>query len=230
MAARWFRPRKSSKRRKTPTLAQKASGIGVALAIMTGLLDGSLMTAFSAFRQMENSTGAETALVYLQHFALALPMVAVPAVYLSWRLRNGPASACAPWGKTQSGSEVPAPGGSAPAAQAPGRAELRRRRLDFDVVWTGFVSGGLWASGNVLSVYASYGLGQAIGFPLTQVCVLVAALIGVLIFGEMREETNNVPSDSTTSSAGFRRMSTSLQVFAAASVIMLAGAVLLGWR
>lgn len=46
----------------------------------------------------------------------------------------------------------------------------QRRSLE-DAALPGLCCGGLWASGNVLSVYTTLRLGQAVGFPLTQVCV-----------------------------------------------------------
>ena len=49
----------------------------------------------------------------------------------------------------------------------------------------GLCSGCLWAVANVLSVQATMHLGQAIAFPLTQLCIIVCALWGILYFQEM---------------------------------------------
>ena len=38
----------------------------------------------------------------------------------------------------------------------------------------------------MLSVHASMRLGQAVGFPLTQVCVVISALWGIGYFGELQ--------------------------------------------
>ena len=46
-------------------------------------------------------------------------------------------------------------------------------------------AGCLWALANVMSVHATKHLGQAVGFPLTQVCVIVSAAWGVACFGEL---------------------------------------------
>ena len=60
----------------------------------------------------------------------------------------------------------------------------------------------------MLSVHASMRLGQAVGFPLTQVCVVISALWGILYFGEFRDRT-------------------ALSVFGASSVLVLGGAAAL---
>jgi len=49
----------------------------------------------------------------------------------------------------------------------------------------GILSGMLWASANLMSILATYYLGIKIGFPLTQTCVIVAALWGLLYFKEV---------------------------------------------
>lgn len=50
----------------------------------------------------------------------------------------------------------------------------------------GLVTGCFWAIGNVCSTYATYFLGQAVGYPLTQTCIVVAGLWGAFFFGELR--------------------------------------------
>ena len=72
----------------------------------------------------------------------------------------------------------------------------------------GVVTGALWAVGNFLSVHATLALGQAVGFPLTQSCVVISALWGILYFGELARRSR-------------------LAEFGAASVVVLAGAALL---
>ena len=66
----------------------------------------------------------------------------------------------------------------------------------------------LWAVGNFLSVHATLVLGQAVGFPLTQSCVVISALWGILYFGELAQRSR-------------------LAEFAMASVVVLAGAAML---
>lgn len=46
-------------------------------------------------------------------------------------------------------------------------------------------SGSLWAAANFLSIHATKTLGLWIGFPLTQTCVVFAALWGILFFREV---------------------------------------------
>ena len=51
----------------------------------------------------------------------------------------------------------------------------------------GIASGILWNCGNIGSIYAqSQPLGYAVGYPVTQSCVLVAGAIGIVCFGELR--------------------------------------------
>ena len=84
----------------------------------------------------------------------------------------------------------------------------RRCVLSPPCVGAGVAAGALWAAGNVLSVHATMRLGQAVGFPLTQVCVVVSALWGILYFGELRDRT-------------------ALRIFAASAVLVLAAAAAL---
>jgi hypothetical protein len=161
---------------------------GVACALCTGIFDGSLMAPFSSFRRgaaASSLTSEEVALEYLGSFAIALPAVALPMLLLSFGLR---ALASPP---------------SAPGVSL--RELLQGAKA---VAAPGLCCGGLWAAGNVLSVHATLRLGQAVGFPLTQVCVVVSALWGVLYFGELRDRK-------------------ALQLFCAASLVVLAGATAL---
>lgn len=49
----------------------------------------------------------------------------------------------------------------------------------------GLCSGMLWAAANFMSVHATEYLGMRVGFPLTQTCVVFAAMWGVLYFKEI---------------------------------------------
>lgn len=73
----------------------------------------------------------------------------------------------------------------------------------------GVAAGALWAVGNFAGVHATAGLGQAVGFPLTQVCVLVSAGLGMTFFGELAAPRPRA-------------------IFLAAAATVLAGAALLG--
>merc|ERR1719384_2461100 len=55
-------------------------------------------------------------------------------------------------------------------------------RLSF---WPGVITGVFWALANACSVHASEYLGVALGFPLTQSCIVICALWGIVLFGEM---------------------------------------------
>mmetsp|Transcript_8915 Transcript_8915/g.14440 ORF Transcript_8915/g.14440 Transcript_8915/m.14440 type:complete len:231 (+) Transcript_8915:75-767(+) len=48
-----------------------------------------------------------------------------------------------------------------------------------------FISGILWGPGSILALFASKYLGMAVGFPLTQTCICVTALWGILFFKEI---------------------------------------------
>lgn len=157
---------------------------GVACALATGVCDGSLMAPFSAFRAGQaDAAGSAVALLYLGGFALALPAVALVPIGLALALRHARSK------ERHGGSVPPAPPFTAAALP-------------------GVCCGGLWAAGNVLSVHATMRLGQAVGFPLTQVCVLVSALWGILYFGELRD----------------RR---ALTLFGASSMVVITGAAAL---
>jgi glucose uptake protein GlcU len=49
----------------------------------------------------------------------------------------------------------------------------------------GSIAGVLWNIGNIASIFATLGLGLTIGFPLTQLALLVGSLIGIIVFDEM---------------------------------------------
>ena len=181
---------------------------GVACAVCTGLLDGSLMAPFSAFRRSGVGVALspdDAALRYLGAFALGLPVVALPPIVVALAVRAAglPGTAGAAGGGGGGGGGGPVDGGG--AGRVPWAA--RRRELMAAAV-PGLSCGGLWAAGNVLSVHATLRLGQAVGFPLTQVCVVVSALWGIVYFRELRDRL-------------------ALALFAAASSVVLASAAAL---
>mmetsp|Transcript_26564 Transcript_26564/g.33178 ORF Transcript_26564/g.33178 Transcript_26564/m.33178 type:complete len:403 (+) Transcript_26564:30-1238(+) len=58
--------------------------------------------------------------------------------------------------------------------------------LKFSVAaFPGIISGMLWGIANFLSVHATKYLGIAVGFPLTQTCICINALWGILFFKEV---------------------------------------------
>ncbi|GAB5364390.1 hypothetical protein AAMO2058_000965800 [Amorphochlora amoebiformis] len=74
----------------------------------------------------------------------------------------------------------------------------------------GVASGALWNLGNIGCVYSCLPpLGLAVGYPLTQCCLLVAGLWGILVFGEIR---------------GLKSVST----FFGGAAVVITGACLLG--
>lgn len=73
----------------------------------------------------------------------------------------------------------------------------------------GFITGTFWGMGNFNAMFATVYLGQTIGFPLTQCCLLINGLWGILYYGEI---------------AGALPIS----LFILASVVIIAGAALDG--
>jgi len=49
----------------------------------------------------------------------------------------------------------------------------------------GLVTGAYWAMGNFASMFAATYLGQTIGFPLTQTCIIIGGLWGIFYYGEI---------------------------------------------
>ena len=73
----------------------------------------------------------------------------------------------------------------------------------------GFLTGCFWAMGNYGSIFATMYLGQTIGYPLTQTCIVVNGFWGILYYKEIK---GTYP----------------VGVFCAAVVVIIAGAVLDG--
>ena len=178
----------SSSRVAPQHLPLSVVGVGIACAVATGLFDGSLMAPFSAFRRADPA-GPDLALRYLGGFALALPLVALLPLLLLVLTREA----------LSAGRRARHDVGFA----------LPRHVFNRQAACIGMSCGGLWASANVLSVHATMRLGQAVGFPLTQVCVVISALWGICYFGELRESR------------------AALALFGGSSVVVLSGAVAL---
>ena len=53
------------------------------------------------------------------------------------------------------------------------------------VLLPGLLSGALWSAGNAFRVFAVLYLGMAVGFPLTQLGLVLAAIIGMVFFKEI---------------------------------------------
>ena len=183
---------------------------GVACAVCTGLLDGSLMAPFSAYRRTGGGAALspdEAALRYLGAFALGLPVVALPPIVVALAVRAATLPAAAGGGDAGGVSDRSGGGGGGGGGAGRMTWAVRQRELMAAAV-PGLSCGGLWAAGNVLSVHATLRLGQAVGFPLTQVCVVVSALWGIVYFRELRDRL-------------------ALALFTAASCVVLASAAAL---
>ncbi len=66
---------------------------------------------------------------------------------------------------------------------------LKLKGLRFDNFKNGITSGILWSLGNLAGVFAVATLGLAIGFPLTQLSILVATSWGLFYFREIKEKS-----------------------------------------
>ena len=187
----------------------RAVAAGLVCAVGTGLLDGSLMAPFSAFeRRQQGQQGQQ-----VWHGQQG------QQGWQGWQGRQGwhghPRGHAGE--RAEEGMALRYVGGFAlgllcvalPPLLLGFAAGWRRRRvLSPQCVGAGVAAGALWAAGNVLSVHATMRLGQAVGFPLTQVCVVVSALWGILYFGELRDRA-------------------ALRIFAASAVLVLAAAAAL---
>jgi len=214
-----------------PAARPRALAAGLACAVGTGLLDGSLMAPFSAFERQQQQQQQQqhprphddaVALRYLGGFTLGLLCVALPPLLLSFvtsRLLGTRSSHAASHHLATRCFPVECPPGSSSLSlgdddahddddDEQGHGSRRATRLSAPCAGAGIAAGALWAAGNVLSVHATMRLGQAVGFPLTQVCVVVSALWGILYFDELRDRTSK-------------------RVFAASAVLVLAGAAAL---
>mmetsp|Transcript_20976 Transcript_20976/g.60603 ORF Transcript_20976/g.60603 Transcript_20976/m.60603 type:complete len:408 (-) Transcript_20976:79-1302(-) len=73
----------------------------------------------------------------------------------------------------------------------------------------GLLTGAFWGMGNFCAMFATAYLGQTVGYPLTQLCLLLSGLWGILYFKEIQGVA-------------------AINTFACAAVVILAGAVLDG--
>ena len=56
-----------------------------------------------------------------------------------------------------------------------------------ETYWAGLLSGLIWTVGNTCAFYATEMLGFAIGFPLTQLGLVVAGIISIFIYKEITD-------------------------------------------
>eukprot|EP00746_Dinoflagellata_sp_MGD_P002668 gnl/MRDRNA2_/MRDRNA2_105221_c0_seq1.p1 gnl/MRDRNA2_/MRDRNA2_105221_c0~~gnl/MRDRNA2_/MRDRNA2_105221_c0_seq1.p1 ORF type:complete len:490 (-),score=80.16 gnl/MRDRNA2_/MRDRNA2_105221_c0_seq1:666-2135(-) len=135
---------------------------GFGLTICVGLLDGSLMVPYKLFMVQASSIAGKSGTpsltyTYLENFGLGL--LALFPLLLALQ--------AALWSWRHSGSL----NGFTMAAKT--------------CALPGILTGFFWAMGNMCSVHASEYLGVALGFPLTQACIIVTAIWGMALFGEM---------------------------------------------
>merc|ERR1712232_303965 len=93
-----------------------------------------------------------------------------------------------------------------------GRAMARGHFPEFHfraVSLPALLTGCYWSFGNVTSMFATIYLGQTIGFPLTQCCLIINGCWGILYYKEIQ---------------GFKAVG----LFAAASLVLMTGALMDG--
>lgn len=69
---------------------------------------------------------------------------------------------------------------------------LKRQKMNFTRITYGMSSGVLWTIGNITSLFAINSLGLGIGFPLTQLQLLIGVAWGVFYFKEVKEKQATV--------------------------------------
>jgi len=148
---------------ESPAIGQPPQGQlvkGMLLTLLMGIIDGSLMAPFKFFLTRSDAVGpaaSELSYVYIEAFGIMV--LCFFPIYLIMQFII--------WRIIQGNL----------------RGIVLGMRLSF---WPGMWTGVFWALGNACSVHASEYLGVALGFPLTQSCVVICALWGIVLFGEMR--------------------------------------------
>lgn len=146
----------ASQQSKSTRMACREFACGLGITVCVGLLDGSLMAPYKLF--MLHSEGASRGLTYAYAESFGLSLLGLTPLLLAVQ--------AALW-RQQHG----ALSGFAAASRA--------------CALPGALTGCFWATANICSIHASEYLGVALGFPLTQSCIIVNALWGVMLFGEM---------------------------------------------
>ena len=176
---------------------QPSPAIGLALAVICGVLSGSLMMPlhyFTLSRSADDETSAgslDDALAYAGAFAIGLTIVTptlcggyLCAASYYCAARHADSAVTEPTTEPAGASE-PLLVASSAKAGAPTTGLLL-------VPLAGVATGVLWAAANLLSIFATIALGDAVGYTLTQVGVVVAGVWGVGLFGEVQTRERRI--------------------------------------
>lgn len=158
--------------------------LGIMYACLLGLCNGSLMVPVACFQDGCPSLGVQA---YSGN--VLAPLSFLPSLAAGIALAH-PILFMMYWGQSMMQGEKPKFHVSAVATPA-------------------FLTGAFWGMGNFAAMFASTYLGQVVGFPLTQCCLVVSGAWGVAYFKEIQ----GTPAVGT---------------FTAAAVLILAGATLDG--
>lgn len=156
-------PREASKSSPVVTAALIPPEVvaGISLTVLIGIMDGSLMVPYKMHLLQFGGDAAggspeDLSFEYLQVFGISLLLLSPLLLLFQGAL----------WQRQQKPFAV-------------FRASARTCALP------GLTVGYFWAAGNACSVHATAYLGIALGFPLTQTCIVVNALWGLILFNEM---------------------------------------------
>lgn len=157
---------------------------GIASACIAGAVNGSLMVFLNCFQH-----GCPAIGVSAYRGSVLAPLAFLPSLSLGILVAQ-PVIFLLYWGRSMLAGQMP----------------------EFHVKTTaipGMLTGAFWGMGNFLSMYATVYLGQTIGFPLTQTCLVITGSWGIFYYKEIQ---------------GMKAIGT----FVAAALLILAGAALDG--
>jgi len=166
------------------SLAAGTAVFGVISACLLGLCNGSLMVFLNCFQDGCHAIGIQA-----YEGSVLPPLAFLPSLAAGIMVMH-PVLFCIYWG----------------------RSILAGRRPQFHfskVAVSGLITGAFWAMGNFNAMFATVYLGQTIGFPLTQCCLILNGVWGILYYREIKGAT-------------------AICTFVLASAIVLAGAALDG--
>jgi len=164
--------------------AAGTAAFGIISACVLGLCNGSLMVSLNCFQNGCSAIGIEA-----YEGSVLAPLAFLPSLAAGIVVMQ-PVLFLLYWGRSMLAGKMP--------------------QFHFSkVAASGLLTGAFWGMGNFNAMFATVYLGQTIGFPLTQCCLILSGIWGILYYKEIQ---------------GAAAIST----FAIASVIILAGATLDG--
>jgi len=172
---------------ESPRISADTFNKGVLMALLMGLFNGSVMVTITCF-----TDGCPVIAIpsYEQYGGTVLPPLAfLPSLIAGIAIMH-PILFLLYWGPSMKAGVWP---------------QFHVKKVAIPALLTG----AFWSMGNFASMFATVYLGQALGFPLTQCCLVVNGSFGILFFKEIR----GAPA---------------IRTFVLAAVLLLAGATLNG--